>query len=138
MSTEFTPIPALTELSAPFWAAGLDGTLRLQRCSACGHIRFPLDAICPRCLSSEHEWEAMSGRGSVQTFIRFHRAYDPSWEDRVPYVVALIELEEGPVLISNVIGDGGLDVKVSDPVEVVYERISGDAALPQFRLAKGK
>jgi hypothetical protein len=68
----------------------------------------------------------MSGRGSVQTFIR------------VPYVVALIELEEGPVLISNVIGDGGLDVKVSDPVEVVYERISGDAALPQFRLAKGK
>jgi uncharacterized OB-fold protein len=138
MSTEFTPIPAITELSAPFWAAGLEGTLQLQRCSACRHIRFPLDAICPRCLSPEHEWESMSGRGNVQTFIRFHRAYDPSWEDRVPYVVALIELEEGPVLISNVIGEGALDVNVSDQVEVVYERTSGDAALPQFRLAKGK
>jgi hypothetical protein len=80
----------------------------------------------------------MSGRGIVQTFIRFHRAYDPSWEDRVPYVVALMELDEGPVLISNVIGDGALDVKVADRVEVVYERSSVDAALPQFRLVRGE
>lgn len=136
--TEFTPIPAPTELSAPFWASGLDGPLRLQRCNDCAHIRFPLDAICPRCLSPEHEWAAMSGRGNVQTFIRFHRAYDPSWEDRVPYVVALIELDEGPVLISNVIGDAALDVKVADRVEVVYERTSVDAALPQFRLVRGE
>lgn len=138
MSNEFTPIPAITELSAPFWVAGLEGALRLQRCSACQHIRFPLDTICPRCLSPEYEWEAMSGRGSVQTFIRFHRAYDKSWEDRVPYVVALIELDEGPVLISNVIGEGAPDLKVSDPVEVVYVWTSADAALPQFQLAKEK
>jgi uncharacterized protein len=125
-------------MSAPFWAAGLEGTLRLQRCNVCHHIRFPLDHICPRCLSPEHEWAAMSGRGTVQTFIRFHRAYDPSWEDRVPYVVALIELEEGPVLISNVIGEDALDVKVSDRVEVVYVWTSKDAALPQFRRVKEK
>jgi uncharacterized OB-fold protein len=136
--SDFVPQPAVTELSAPFWASGLDGTLRLQKCSACGHIRFPLDAICPRCLSSEHEWTALSGRGTVQTFIRFQRAYDPSWEDKVPYVVALIELEEGPVMISNVVGEGALDVKVADPVEVVFEWKSDEAALPQFRLTKGK
>jgi uncharacterized OB-fold protein len=136
--SEFTPIPAVTELSAPFWAAGLEGVLRLQRCSACRHIRFPLDTICPRCLSPEHEWEAMSGRGTVQTFIRFHRAYRPSWEERVPYVVALIELDEGPVLISNVIGEGASEVEVSDPVEVVYQWTSAEAALPQFRLTKEK
>jgi uncharacterized OB-fold protein len=134
--SDFNPIPEVTELSAPFWAAGLEGVLRLQRCSACGHIRFPLDFICPRCLSSEYEWAAMSGRGTVQTFIRFQRAYDPSWEGRVPYVVALIELEEGPVLISNVVGDDALNVKVSDPVEVIYEWKSVDAALPQFRMTK--
>jgi hypothetical protein len=133
MSAEFTPIPAASELSGPFWAAGLDGVLRLQRCNSCDHIRFPLDWICARCLSSEFEWARLSGRGTVQTFIRFHHAYDPSWEDRVPYVVALIELEEGPVMISNVVGEGALDVRVDDPVEVVYELKNADATLPQFR-----
>jgi len=135
--SDFVPIPAPSELSAPFWAAGLDGVLRLQKCSNCAHVRFPLDPICPRCLSPDHEWSDLSGRGTVQTFIRFHRAYDPSWEDRVPYVVALIQLDEGPVLISNVVGDGALQVRVDDPVEVVYELTGVDAALPQFRLTKG-
>ena len=135
---DFTPIPAPSELSAPFWASGLDGVLRLQKCARCSHIRFPLDPICPRCLSSEHEWTALSGRGTVQTFIRFQRAYDPSWEDRVPYVVALIQLEEGPVMISNVVGDGALEVEVDDPVEVVYEVLGTNAALPQFRLIEEK
>jgi uncharacterized OB-fold protein len=137
MSADFVPHPAPTELSAPFWTSGLDGILRLQRCGACGHIRFPLDPICPRCLSPEHEWAPMCGRGTVQTFIRFQHAYDPSWEDRVPYVVALIELEEGPVMISNVVGDDAMEVRVADPVRVVFERTSADAALPQFRLTKG-
>ena len=136
--TDFTPIPAPSELSAPFWAAGLDGVLRLQECLGCRHLRFPLDPICPRCLSPEFEWAALSGRGTVQTFIRFQRAYDPSWEDRVPYVVALIELAEGPVMISNVVGEGALDVKVGDPVEVVFDRTSDVAALAQFRLTKGR
>ncbi len=137
MSTDFTPIPVPSELSAPFWTAGLDGTLRLQKCDACAHVRFPLDPICPRCLSAQYQWAALSGRGTVQTFIRFQRAYDPSWEDRVPYVVALIQLDEGPVMISNVVGEGALDVIVDDAVEVVYELTSANAALPQFRLTKG-
>ena len=134
MSPTFAPIPDPSELSAPFRAAGLDGTLRLQRCASCGHIRFPLDPICPRCLSDDFEWAAMSGRGRAQTFIRFQRAYDASWEDRVPYVVALIELDEGPVMISNVVGDGALEVAVGDRVEVVFELRTDTAALPQFRL----
>jgi hypothetical protein len=138
MSTDFTPIPASSELSGPFWAAGLEGTLRLQKCSACAHVRFPLDWICPRCLSSEYEWAPLSGRGTVQTFIRFQHAYDPSWEDRVPYVVALIQLEEGPVMISNVVGEGSLNVHVDDNVEVIFELSNSHAALPQFRLTKGQ
>lgn len=137
MIHDFTPIPEPSALSGPFWSAGLQGSLRLQKCRECAHIRFPLDPICPRCLSAEHEWAPLSGRGRVQTFIRFQRAYDPSWESRVPYVVALIELDEGPVMISNVVGAGALDVRVDDPVEVVFELMSAAAALPQFRLANG-
>ena len=76
----------------------------------------------------------MTGHGTVQTFIRFQRAYDPQWEDRVPYIVALIELEEGLVMISNVVGEGALDVKVGDLVNVTFERRSEVAALPQFRI----
>jgi uncharacterized OB-fold protein len=133
MMSAFVPIPEPSELSAPFWSAGLDGVLRLQQCLACAHVRFPLDAICPRCLSSSYEWSTLSGHGTVQTFIRFQRAYDPSWEDRVPYIVALIQLDEGPVLISNVVGEGALEVKVDDAVEVVFELTSEVAALPQFR-----
>jgi uncharacterized OB-fold protein len=133
MNTPFTPIPASSELSAPFWAAAREGVLRLQKCSMCEHVRFPLDWICPRCLSSQYEWAQLSGRGIVQTFIRFHQAYETSWEDRVPYVVALIELEEGPVMISNVVGEGALDVQVDDPVEAVYELANEDAALTQFQ-----
>jgi len=136
MTTDFTPIPVPAELSTPFWNSGLQGTLSLQRCLACAHIRFPLDTICPRCLSNDYEWAALSGRGVVQTFIRFHRAYDPSWEDRVPYVVALIQLEEGPVMISNVVGDNALDVQVDEPVEVVFNHTTSNAALPQFQLTK--
>ena len=79
----------------------------------------------------------MSGRGVVQTFIRFRHSYDSSWEDQVPYVVALIELEEGPVIISNVVGDGALDVRVDDMVDVVFEVSSSEAALPQFRITRG-
>lgn len=136
--SNFTAIPAPSELSRSFWASGLEGTLRLQKCSACTRIRFPLDWICPRCLSPEFEWSGLSGRGTVQTFVRFHHAYDPSWEHRVPYVVALIELAEGPVMISNVVGEGALDVRVGDDVEVVFDVANGDAALPQFRLNGGQ
>ena len=138
MTTDFTPIPVPSAVSAPFWAAGLEGTLRLPQCSACSHIRFPLDPICPRCLSPEYEWADLSGRGTVQSFVRFRRAYDPSWEDRVPYVVALIQLEEGPVMISNVVGEDATQVGVDDRVHVVFEVRTDHAALPQFRLTKGE
>lgn len=133
--SEFLPKPAPTDLSAPFWRSGLDGVLRLQRCEQCGHIRYPLSTICPECLEANHTWTALSGRGSVQTFVTFERAYDPSWADAVPYVVALIELEEGPVMLSNVIGTPADQVRVGQHVEIVYERISAEAALPQFRIA---
>ena len=75
----------------------------MQRCRACGRLRYPAAIVCPECLSGEAEWQAVSGRGKVFSFVVFHRAYHPAWEGRVPYNVALIELDEGPILLSNVI-----------------------------------
>lgn len=132
-TTTFTPKPEPTEFTTPFWRSGLDGVLRLQRCEACGHIRYPLSAICPVCLDPSYTWSPLSGRGTVQTYVVFERAYDLAWADEVPYVVALVELEEGPVMLSNVIGVAPEAVRVGQPVTVTYERVSDEAALPQFR-----
>jgi uncharacterized protein len=131
-AAQFSPEPAVTDLTRPFWTAGLAGELRLQRCAACGHFRYPISTICPRCLSGEVTWEAVSGLGTVQTYTIFERAYHEAWQDRVPYVVALVELDEGPVFLTNVVGVPPAEVRVGQRVSVVFERRSGDAALPQF------
>lgn len=128
----FAPEPAVSELTAPFWAGGLAGELRLQRCAGCGHLRYPISTVCPRCLSSEWAWEAVSGRGTVQTFTIFQRAYQEAWQDQVPYVVALVELDEGPVFLTNIVGVPPGEVRVGQRVSVVFQRHSADAALPQF------
>ena len=137
-ATEFSPAPAPTELTEPFWDGGLSGELRLQKCANCGHIRYPVSAICPDCWSADYDWTAVTGRGTVQSYIVFERAYHEAWADQVPYTVALIELDEGPVLVSNVVGVQPSAVRVGQPVTVVFERRSATAALPQFTPVPGE
>lgn len=134
---EFRPVPPASELTEPFWAGGLSGELRLQQCADCRHVRYPVATICPRCLGGEAAWTAMSGRGIVQSYIVFERAYNEAWADQVPYVVALIELDEGPVLLSNVVGVEPSAVRVGQRVTVTFERRSASAALPQFTPVPG-
>jgi hypothetical protein len=128
----FSPAPPATELTEPFWSGGVSGELRLQKCASCGHVRYPVSTICPVCWSEQAGWTAMSGRGTVQSYIVFERAYHDAWAGQVPYVVALIELDEGPVLVSNVIGVEPAAVRVGQPVTVTFPRRSESAALPQF------
>lgn len=129
---EFAPAPPPTELTEPFWAGGLAGELRLQQCANCGHLRYPVSTICPVCWSDTCAWTPLSGRGTVQSYIVFERAYHEAWAGQVPYVVALIELDEGPVLVSNVVGVEPVQVRVGQPVKVTFARRSQSAALPQF------
>lgn len=134
---EFRPAPPATELTEPFWAGGLSGELRLQQCANCGHIRYPISTICPVCWSADCDWTPLSGRGTVQSHIVFERAYHEAWAGQVPYVVALIELDEGPVLVSNVVGVQPSAVRVGQPVTVTFARRSATAALPQFTPVDG-
>jgi uncharacterized OB-fold protein len=134
---EFRPAPPATELTEPFWAGGLSGELRLQQCANCGHIRYPISTICPVCWSADCDWTPLSGRGTVQSHIVFERAYHEAWAGQVPYVVALIELDEGPVLVSNVVGVQPSAVRVGQPVTVTFARRSAAAALPQFTPVDG-
>ena len=87
--------------------------------------------LCPVCWSDELEWVDAKGTGSVHSFTIMRRASDPAFAPRVPYVVALIDLDEGPRMMANVLGDDALDVKIGDPVEVTFEdRGDGRDAAP--------
>ncbi len=126
-------LPVITAENRGFWEAARAGTLAMQRCASCGHVRYPVAPVCPRCLSAEFAWTALSGRGSVLSFVVFDRAYNPAWASRVPYNVALIQLDEGPRMFSNVIGVPNEQVCVGMAVRVVFEPVPDtDISIPRF------
>lgn len=126
------PLPTLTPENTGFWEATKKHELRLQRCSDCGHVRYPVSYVCPECLSYAHEWEKMSGRGSVFASVTIHQVYHPAYKDDVPYNVAMIQLAEGPRMISNVIGCLPDQVAVGDAVEVRFDDVTTEFTIPRF------
>jgi uncharacterized OB-fold protein len=129
--------PYLEEPEAkPFWANLQQHKLTQQRCSSCKKMfGFPPQALCPHCLASEFEWVPLSGKGKIYSHIAYHRAWIPSYQDKVPYNVSLVDLEEGGRLVTNVIGCAPEDVKIGMPVEVVFEDFP-EYTLPKFRPVK--
>ncbi|VTU45663.1 putative nucleic-acid-binding protein containing a Zn-ribbon (plasmid) [Variovorax sp. SRS16] len=134
MSDYAKPLPTLTDENRPFWDACRAGRLCLQRCDNCAHIRYPISPVCPRCLASGFEWAQVSGRGSVFSYIVFHRAYHPGFRDELPYNVALVQLDEGPRMYSNIVGTPNDQVRIGDAVEVVFDRATDEVTIPKFRL----
>jgi uncharacterized OB-fold protein len=129
------PVPEPTADSAYFWERCRAGQLVLQRCAACGRVQFYPRALCVGCLSPRLEWVPSAGRGEVHSFTTVFRAPTPAFQADTPYVVAVIELQEGVRLISRVVGCAPERVTIGMPVEVTFEAISDAVALPQFRPA---
>lgn len=127
------PLPRPTEDSAPFWAAARLSELRMQRCAHCELVRFPPSILCPRCLSDDAEWQRLSGRGTVFSWIIVHQSQHPAFNSDVPYNVAIVELAEGPRLHTNIVGCANQDIHIGMPVEVVFEQVSDDISLVRFR-----
>src|SRR5688572_23419280 len=98
------PLPLPDDDSRPFYDAAMEGKLMLMRCTSCGTQRFPSRKHCDECLSPDYEWFEASGRGVVRTFGVMHQKYHPGFASELPYVVAVIELDEGPRLPANVLG----------------------------------
>lgn len=126
------PMPVLSDLNRPFWAAAAQGELRLQRCEECGEIRHPIADICPKCLSGLYQWSKMSGRARLLSFVIFHRAYRASLKDQLPYNSALVRLDEGPTLVSNIAAPQD-DLKNDMPLEVAFLPVSDEVAIPVFK-----
>jgi uncharacterized OB-fold protein len=127
-------LPTITDRNRPFWEATRRGELRMQRCLVCAHVRYPIGPVCTRCLSAETEWARLSGRGTVFATLVYHQVYNPAYANDVPYNVSMIQLEEGPRLFSNVVGVPPDQVRVGDPVEVVFDPVTDEVAIPRFRL----
>ena len=127
------PLPRPTDLSRPHWEGCREGVLRVQRCSTCNAVVFIPQPICTACQGDQLEWIESSGRGRVYSFTTVHRPPRPEFD--VPYVVAIVELEEGWHMLTNIIGCAPETVHVDMPVEVSFERMSEEITLPRFRPA---
>jgi uncharacterized OB-fold protein len=126
------------EVSEPFWRGLTHGELKLQRCTGCGYVRHPISWLCPECLSDTYDWQVMSGRGTVETFIWYFEFLDAAvgelagYQKELPYNVAAIRLEEGPSLISNVQDVAFGELEVGANVSAVYDPVADDWALLRF------
>jgi uncharacterized OB-fold protein len=126
------PLPRPSPLTQPFWDGAGRHELWVQRCGECGTYLFYPRRLCTACGSAELEWEQVSGRGTVFTYTVAHRPTHPAFADRVPYVIAVVELEEGPKLTTNIVNADLADVRIGLPVEATYEDL-GDVSLVCFQ-----
>ncbi|HZR82711.1 MAG TPA: Zn-ribbon domain-containing OB-fold protein [Candidatus Binatia bacterium] len=131
------PVPRVTQELAPFFAAAKEHRLAVQRCTGCGLLRFPAREVCSACWSRDSDWTTVSGRGEVFSFYLMHQLYHPGFAAEVPYPVAIVQLEEGPRITSNVVGCARDAIRIGMPVEAVFEDVSPDVTLPKFRPRSG-
>jgi uncharacterized OB-fold protein len=112
-----------------------DRKLLMPRCDACGKYWFPPSLLCPHCNETKWTWTSTSGRGRIFSYVVYHRIYHPGFADEVPYAVAVIELDEGPRMVSNVIGIAPDKLACDLRVQVVYQPITDTITLPKFEPA---
>jgi len=132
-SADTEPIlPNITEDNEPYWASVKARDLKLPFCMRCEAAFYPPQSRCPRCLGDRLEWRHASGRGRLYSWVVVHQVYDKSFADRVPYVVAAVQLEEGPRLITNVVNCPTEGITADMPVRAVYRDLTDEVALVEF------
>jgi uncharacterized OB-fold protein len=126
--------PAISDLTRPFWDAAREGRLAVQRCLDCAYYNHPPRETCDRCLSTRLAFHAVSGLGRVWSFTVMHQKSVAGFEEAVPYLTALVELDEQPLLllVTNLPGADPATVRIGDRVHVVFESLPDGFSLPQF------
>ena len=131
-----TPQPIMGLYDRPLWRSISEKKLQLQRCSDCSQVRYPPAPVCWRCLSLEYQWEVMSGKGVIHSWVIFHRAYLEAYVP--PYNVIAVRLEEGPMFTSNLEGSTPSGNWIGTCVQLCYVEMLDGFVLPRFRiLTKG-
>ena len=128
------PAPAADWETRGFWEGCARGELVLQRCRACGAVQQRPRALCVSCFG-EIEHFVASGRGTLHTFTVTHQNQAPGFREEVPYVLAVVELDEGVRLMTNIVGCAPDQVSIGMPVEVVFDDVTPEVTLAKFRPA---
>ena len=127
------PIPTPTLETQPYWDGCKRGELLIQQCAACEHYQFYPRLYCTKCFSDRVEWVRASGRAKVATFTIVRRPVSQAFKDDLPYVVALVTLDEGPTMMTNIVGCLPEEVAIGMRVAVTFEAWSDDISIAKFR-----
>jgi len=135
--TTARPLPKPTADTQAFWHAANQDQLVVQTCRDCGKPQFYPRGFCVSCLSDDLDWVPATGKGRIYSYTICRVPGHPSMADQVPYAMALVDLDEGVRMLAQIV-DTALDqVAIGARVEVVFERISDDIQLPQFKISSG-
>jgi uncharacterized OB-fold protein len=133
------PLPQpMTPEAKPYWDGAREGRLMLPKCGACGKTFMYPRVLCPFCASRDIGWIEASGRGRLHSFGIAHQILNKAFKVRTPVVLAMVELDEGPRLLTNLVEvePSPAAIKCDMPVEVVFERLTDQVSLPMFRPAR--
>jgi len=133
MTEDRKSLPIPTPWSRPFWEACKRHELLIQQCGDCGAKIFYPKLFCPECLSSNLGWIQASGKGKVYTFTTVYGYQPGEFTQDVPYVVAVIRLEEGVQMMANIVGCRPEELKCDMDVQVIFEDVTEDISLPRFK-----
>lgn len=134
MNQYYKPLPQPSPWSQPFWEGAKRHELLLQKCSACSQINMYPKKYCPCCLSDKMEWFKASGRGKIYSFTVVENNPPSAFIDDVPFIIAIIRLEEGVRILSNVITNDLDSLECELGVEVLFEDVTDEITLPKFQV----
>ena len=124
-------------LHEEYWANLEQGEFKIRRCNSCSKWQFPAMTRCQHCLGEDLSWQTPSGKGQVWSWIKVHKPYFKEYADEVPYLVAMIKLEEGPLMISSLTDVKVPVVKCGTPVSMVIKKGRGGKPMPYFQMPSG-
>ncbi len=129
-------VPIVVEETRGYWEGTLQEELRIQRCNACGNLQMPWGPCCTNCLAQDLGYQVASGLGTVFSFTIVRQTIHPNFSAQVPYVIADVQLEEGPIMTSNVTDIDPGSVSIGMPVRVWFDEELEDAFHVKLRLPK--
>jgi uncharacterized OB-fold protein len=129
------PLPVIDPGTEPYWSALREGKFILKHCRACDQAHFYPRELCPHCFSDDLDWIEATGKGVIYSYTIARRPAGPAFKPDTPYIVALIDLAEGPRMMTNIVTDDVEAVRIGDPVEISLEAVTDEITLPKFKSA---
>ena len=130
------PLPVVDAETEPYWEAAKQHKLNIQHCQDCKKYVFYPRALCPHCHGEHLTWTEASGEGTIYTFTVARRPAGPAFKADAPYVIALVELKEGPRMMTNIVTPDVNRVKIGQQVRVHFDEVTAEVTLPKFKIVE--